>query len=74
MFFQASGLKLNQTKTEVLCIGRNSKYYTNLNPLRLKWEKERVYALGTWFYKDEKNNVSENTAVKLIQIDQLLHN
>ena len=74
MCFQASGLKLNQTKTEVLCVGRNALYYTNLNPLRLKWEKERVYALGTWFYKDKKKNVSENTAVKLIQIDQLLQN
>ena len=51
-----------------------SKYYTNLNPLRLKWVKERVYALGTWFYKDKNKNVSENVIVKLTQIDQLLQN
>ena len=30
--------------------------------------------MGTWFYKYEKNNKTENPAVNLIQIDQLLQN
>ena len=59
LFQQASGLTLNYSKTEVLQLGNIS--YSNANPFNLKWVKEKVYALGTWFYKD----VSELTDVNL---------
>ena len=32
MFYQASGLKLNYTKTEILATGRRAPFYTNQNP------------------------------------------
>ena len=72
MFYQASGLKLNSTKTEVLAVGQNEKFYTNNNPFRLKWVKERVYALGTWFYKDVSRIKEENKNEKLLQITQAI--
>ena len=50
MFHKSSGLRLNYSKTEILCIGHI--YSNKENPFNLKWVKERVYALGTWFYKD----------------------
>ena len=43
LFYQASGLKLNSSKTEVFAIGRKSDFYTNKSPYRLKWVKDRVY-------------------------------
>lgn len=68
MFFQASGLKLNQGKTEVLVVGQKAKFYTNMNPYRLKWVKEKIYALGTWFYKDSNRNIFENNNSKLTKL------
>ena len=43
-------MKLNYSKTEILQLGNIS--YSKSNPFKLKWVKEKVYALGTWFYKD----------------------
>ena len=50
MFYKSSGLRLNYSKTEILHLGH--PYSNKENPFNLKWVKERVYALGTWFYKD----------------------
>ena len=50
MFYKGSGLKLNYSKTEILSLGQS--YGSKVNPFNLQWVKERVYALGTWFYKD----------------------
>ena len=58
MFYKSSGLKLNYTKTEVLSIGFT--YGNKANPFQLKWVKERVYALGTWFYKDMTSTITKN--------------
>ena len=49
-FKNISGLKLNETKSEILQIG--TPLTSNYSLFKLKWEKERIYALGTWFYKD----------------------
>ena len=49
-FKNISGLKLNQTKSEILQIG--IPLTSNYSLFKMKWEKERIYALGTWFYKD----------------------
>ena len=50
MFYKGSGLKLNYSKTEILSFCQS--YGSKVNPFNLQWVKERVYALGTWFYKD----------------------
>ena len=34
------------------------------NPFNLKWVKDRVYALGTWFYKDLDQIIQENYKAK----------
>ena len=70
MFYQASGLKLNYTKTEILATGRRAPFRTNKNPYRLKWAKDRVYALGTWFYKDHRKTVRENNNTKIAQVKE----
>ena len=59
-FEKLSGLKLNYTKTEILQIGKklNNKY----SLFNLKWEKEKVYALGSWFNEDV--NLSVNIPMK----------
>ena len=58
MFYKSSGLKLNYSKTEILNLGH--QYGNKENPFNLKWVKERVYALGTWFYKDMDTCVNIN--------------
>ena len=58
MFCKSSGLKLNYSKTEILYLGKKS--FCKRNPFNLKWVRDRVYALGTWFYKDVDECVSTN--------------
>ena len=69
-FRKISGLKLNENKTEILQIGK--PLTSNYNLFRLKWKKERIYALGTWFYKDYQQSVTETYESRLkILIDTL---
>ena len=69
MFEEASGLKLNYSKTQILQIG---KHEWNIKPFKLKNEKEKVYSLGTWFYKDPTVTVHENQAIKLEEFKKIL--
>ena len=55
-FKKISGLKLNESKTEVLQIG--TELTSNYTLLDLKWEKEKIYALGSWFYIDYKRGTT----------------
>ena len=49
MFSQSSGLKINNSKSQILQIGKKD---WNISKFNFKSVKERVYTLGTWFYKD----------------------
>ena len=69
MFKEASGLKLNYSKTQILQIGKRE---WNIKPLKLKNEKEKVYSLGTWFYKDPTVTVHENQVIKLEEFKKIL--
>ena len=62
MFYQCSGLALNSTKTEVMQVG---VHRWKLKGYKINEAKERVYSLGTWFYKDPQLSVTENTKIKL---------
>ena len=57
-FERISGLTLNNAKSEILQIG--VPLTLNYSLFKLKWEKERIYALGTWFYKDVKKGIDES--------------
>ena len=57
MFRQCSGLKINQSKTSVLQVGKKE---WNIKNFKLKDEKECVYSLGTWFYKDTRKTLDIN--------------
>ena len=70
MFHKSSGLKLNSTKTEILSIGHTYGYEGN--PFNLKWVKERVYALGTWFYKDVNLCTSINYEERFLSFQSTL--
>jgi len=70
MFYKSSGLKLNYTKTEILSIGHTYGYEGN--PFNLKWVKERVYALGTWFYKDINLCTSRNYEMRFLSFQSIL--
>jgi len=67
----ASNLKLNYGKTQVLPVGNIS--FDN-NTFKLKWVKERVYALGTWFYKDTVKGNHYNHEQKLQSVKAILDN
>ena len=68
MFSLTSGLKLNYQKTEILQIG--VPLTIPKHTYNVKWEK--VYALGTWFYKDNSQTVLHNYTSKLKHIEQNL--
>ena len=70
LFHKASGLKLNYTKTEILQLGESN--YSKTNPYNLKWVKDRVYALGTWFYKDMKKIIEVNHEVRFEIFESVL--
>ena len=55
-------MKINHTKTEIMQIGYKK---WNLKNFKLKETKEKVYSLGTWFYKDPTLTVKHNTIAKL---------
>ena len=70
MFHKSSGLKLNYSKTEILNIGHS--YGNKENPFNLKWVKERVYALGTWFYKDIDSCIKQNYETRFSSFQSVL--
>ena len=55
-FKYTSKLKLNESQTEILQTG--VPLTVNYSLFKLKWERERVYALGTWFYKDYSQSIT----------------
>ena len=69
-FEKLSGLKLNDTKTEIFQVG--PPLTTNYSLFKLKWEKERIYALGTWFYKDKNKSILETFEGRLKLISNIL--
>ena len=62
-FKNTSGLKLNNSKTEILQLG--VPLTSNYTLLNLKWEKKRIYALGSWFYKDSNKSITETYEKRL---------
>ena len=61
---------VNWTKTEILqiCTPQNN----NPSLFRLKWEREKIYALVTWFYKDIKNGEEFMLSEKMSSVDNLI--
>ena len=70
MFNKSSGLVLNYSKTKILNIGH--KYSSKGNPFDLKWVKEKVYALGTWFYEDLNMSYQVNHEARLQMIKSVI--
>ena len=70
-FEKISGLKLNQSKTEILQIG--VPLTSNYSLLKLKWEKEKIYALGSWFYKDHQKSISETYEKRLDMLQNTIN-
>jgi len=62
-FRNTSGLKLNNSKTEILQLG--VPLTSNYTLLNLKWEKKKIYALGSWFYKDHNKSIIETHEKRL---------
>ena len=69
MFKKSSGLKINYSKTQVLQIGKAD---WNIKQFKLKSVKERIYSLGTWFYKDPQKSITENRTSKLDEFIKIL--
>ena len=69
-FKNISGLKLNQIKSEILQIGK--PLTSNYSLFKMKWEKERIYALGTWFYKDYNESIEYTYQKRLKCLENLL--
>ena len=70
-FEKLSSLKLNMTKTEIMQIGE--KMNTDYSLFGLKWEKEKVYALGSWFYEDINLSIKHTFEQKLEIIENILN-
>ena len=70
-FEKLSGLKLNDTKTEIFQVG--PPLTSNYTLLNLKWEKEKIYALGSWFYKDSQSSITHTFQSKLQMIAKIIN-
>ena len=68
-FKNTSGLKINQGKTKIMQIGKKS---WNIQHLKLD-EVQRIYSLGTWFYKDPNTINTNNYDIKYKQFEGILH-
>ena len=62
-FKDISGLSLNKSKTDILQIGAPLNFNETL--FNIRWEKERIYALGTWFYKDYQKSIKHTYEARL---------
>ena len=73
-FYEVSGLKLNDKKTEALWIGTNSGNDGITTPGRnFKWPKYKVKALGVWFSIDpEAATATLNYNEKLDKVQNVL--
>ena len=65
-----SGLTLNRSKTEIFPIGNQSNDIFTL--YKMKWEKYKVYALRTWFYKDHHLSITETYNARLKIMEAIL--
>lgn len=66
-----SGLSLNKKKTEILQIG--APLTSNYSLYNLNWVKERIYALGTWFYKDHNESINKTYEKRLEILEATLN-
>ena len=72
-FYEVSGLKLNDKKTEALWIGANSGNDGISTPGRnFKWPKYKVKALGVWFSIDPEATATLNYNEKLDKVRNVL--
>ena len=70
-FRKTSGLNLNKSKTEILQLG--VPLTSNYTLLNLKWEKEKIYALGSWFYKDHNISIIETHEKQLNMLQSTIN-
>ncbi|MCP3901139.1 MAG: hypothetical protein GY707_15650, partial [Desulfobacteraceae bacterium] len=70
MFSQSSGLKINNSKSQVIQVGKRD---WNISKFNLKSVKERVYTLGTWFYKDPLLTNRSNYDDKFNEMEKVLN-
>ena len=72
LFYTVSGLKLNNSKTVVLPIGKNCPKPQN-NLFDLQWGCTEVFSLGTWFCGDLQNIIKKNHDLKLEKFRRILN-
>ena len=70
-FESCSGLRINQSKSEMLWLG--SLRQRNDAVLNLKLSDEPIYALGVYFSYNEKLAIKKNFFDKLNQLQKLLN-
>ena len=74
-FGQLSGLRVNCGKTEVLWIGSKKGSNQIMWPDKnLKWEDDRVKALGVWFCTIQNEEMKMNYEDKVHKVEDILNN
>ena len=72
-FYEVSGLKLNDKKTEALWIGvKSGNYGISIPGRNLIWPKYKVKALGVWFSTDPEATATLNYNEKLDKVRNVL--
>ena len=72
-FYEVSGLKLNDKKTEAFWIGANyGKGELSIPGKKFKWPKYKVKALGIWFSNDSEATATLNYNEKLDKVRNVL--
>ena len=70
-FENCSGLRINQSKSEILCLGSLCQRKDSI--LKLKLSDETVYALGVYFSYDEELATKRNFFEKLPKLKKILN-
>ena len=72
-FYEVSGLRLNDTKTEAFWIGSNcGKDPIQLPGRKFKWPRYKVKALGVWFSIDPEETAALNYNEKVDKVRNIL--
>ncbi len=70
LFFKASGLKINKSKSDAMLLGSNKTY--TLKPYGINWKEDYIYSLGIFYCHDEEKMLEKNYKIRIDLFEKTL--